>query len=137
MCPARNAKCKHLKKRRYAITAQQKEELEWLRRHCAESGFYVYDVAYWYRRTTHDFIVFPKDNPNMLIIVSPNCRGQIELRTYVLKTQHYHLTKQIRQRKVKLSSIIWREQLPSVTKNFATDWLWFIPKKYRSEIALL
>ncbi len=124
-------------RRRYFVrtTAAIRQQLVELRRLCGERGYLVYPVAPWYRRTAYDFVTFPKDSPQMLIVVRPNKQGQIELRSYVLTTQHYHLTKAIRGRKVKHCPVIWQRQLPAIAKNPANDWKWFLSKMYQNEVS--
>jgi hypothetical protein len=133
---ARIPKHRHLTAKGIRITKGQQSTLVWLRRLYGENGFFIYPVATWYRRSRHDFIAYPKDDPNMLVIVRPTRQGKIELRSYVLSLQYTLLTKKIRARKEKPCHVIWGKQLPALFHSYGTDWRWFFPRRYWQEIGI-
>lgn len=74
-------------------TRAQRERLETLKARFGEWGYYIYDVASWYRRHRLDFVALPKMeiNRGKILVVRPGKGGVISVRPFQRPGDYFHL----------------------------------------------
>lgn len=71
------------------VTAQQRATLGKVKRELAESGYYIYPVAPFFRRNKHDFVAAQKDHPREFVVVRPTPKGLVSVVPFVMRALYY------------------------------------------------
>jgi hypothetical protein len=115
-------------------SAKQRERLAAIRRFLAEEGYQIYPVALWYRRSRHDFLALPRQQPNVLLLVRPAHGRIIEVRYYAYRGSYARIREALRRRRAAFGPIRWGRQLPA--KDLRNDWRRYIARQCRLELQL-
>jgi len=112
----------------------QRKALLAIRKLLAGQGYQIYPVATWFRRSSHDFLAVPRQNPNRLLLIRPTHRRATEILYYAFRDSYHHIKTYLDAHEKECGKMVWGRQLPA--KDPSCDWLTFVSRNCMRELVL-